>query len=350
MRVAIVDPSAFTLPYDHHLAVALAARGARVELVTSRFRFGAAPPAQGYVRRELFYPASSRMFGRSRLRLPLKAAEHVGGLARLRGIARDVLHVQWAPLPEIDVRLMPAGPRAVFTAHDILPRRTAHRPDLWRRLYRRFARVICHSGHGRDRLAGELGIPAARVAVIPHPVFPGAVRREDDGRTLLVFGLIRPYKQVEHAIEVARRLGVRLVVAGDPMYDLGGLRSAPGVEWRLGYRSGDEIDDLLAQATVTLFPYRPELDQSGALLRALGSGAAVAAYDVGGIAEPVKRFGAGVVVAADDIAGLAEGVGRLLDDADALTAARAGALRAREELTWDESAAAHLALYEELLA
>ncbi len=349
VRVAIVDPAGFTVPYDHHLARALGACGAAVELVTSRFRFGAAPEPEGYERRELFYPVSSRAFGRSRLRLPLKATEHLAGLARLRRVEHDVLHVQWAPLPELDVRLMPSGRRAVFTAHDILPRRTADRPELWRRLYGRYARVVCHSERGRDRLVHELELPERRVAVIPHPVFPGTVRREDDARTLLLFGLIRPYKQVEHAIELSRRLGVRLVVAGDPLYDIGDLRSVPGVEWRLGYQSEAQIDDLLAEATVTLFPYRPELDQSGALLRALGSGAAVAAYDVGGIAEPVRRFGAGLVVPADDIDALAEGVGRLLDDPDTLASAREGALRARAELTWDVAAAAHLALYEDLL-
>ena len=34
-------------------------------------------------------------------------------------------------------------------------------------------------------------------------------------------------------------------------------------------------------------------------------------YDVGGMAEPVRRYGAGLVVPADDIDALAEGVGRL---------------------------------------
>jgi hypothetical protein len=39
----------------------------------------------------------------------------------------------------------------------------------------------------------------------------------------------------------------------------------------------------------------------------------------------------------------------LLSDADALESARAGARRARNELTWDASARAHLALYEEIV-
>jgi len=39
----------------------------------------------------------------------------------------------------------------------------------------------------------------------------------------------------------------------------------------------------------------------------------------------------------------------LLSDRDALERARAGARRAREELTWDASAAAHSELYRELV-
>jgi glycosyltransferase involved in cell wall biosynthesis len=72
------------------------------------------------------------------------------------------------------------------------------------------------------------------------------------------------------------------------------------------------------------------------------------AYDVGGIAEPIRRFGAGRVVEAGDVEALAAAVRELLDDSDALAEARAGARRARQALTWDAAAAAHLALYEEL--
>src|SRR5213078_143057 len=70
MRVVIADPPAFTPAYDHELAAALARAGADVELVTSRFRFGEAPRPDGYPRGESFYPLSSRLFRRSRLRLP----------------------------------------------------------------------------------------------------------------------------------------------------------------------------------------------------------------------------------------------------------------------------------------
>ena len=53
---------------------------------------------------------------------------------------------------------------------------------------------------------------------------------------------------------------------------LDGLRDAERVEWRLGFLPQAELDRALSEATVAVFPYRAELDQSGALLQALGAG------------------------------------------------------------------------------
>jgi glycosyltransferase involved in cell wall biosynthesis len=352
VRVLLADPPAFTPPYDHELAEALARAGAEVELVTSRFRFGAAPEPGAYRRRELFYPLSSRVFGRSVLRVPVKVAEHPLGLASLRRIRADVLHVQWLPAPELDAFLFRPHLPSVFTAHDLLPRRTAHRTDLWRRLFARFDRIVVHSENGAETLS-DLGVERERLRVIPHPVFPTEPERHDDGRTVLAFGMIRPYKGLGDAIEAVREAGdARLLVAGDPLEPVEPYRAAADgleVEWRLGYLPQPDIDRAFGDATVAVFPYRPELDQSGALLRALGAGVPAVAYDVGGIAEPVRRFEAGRVVPAGDVAGLAAALHELLSDHEALERARRGAERAREELTWDAAARAHLAVYEEIV-
>jgi glycosyltransferase involved in cell wall biosynthesis len=351
MRILLADPPAFTPQYDHELASALARAGNDVELVTSPFRFGEAPTPDGYRRRELFYPVSSRLFRRSRLRLPLKLAEHPIGLVRLARRKADVAHLQWLSAPQVDEKLLRLSMPSVFTAHDLLPRRTAARQSLWRRLLARFDRVVVHSKRGRDTLS-ELGVDPERVRVIPMPVFASDPQRTDDGRTLLCLGIIRPYKGIGDAIEATRRIeGARLLVAGDPLEPVDGYRDQAGdvAEWRLGYLSEAELDRALGDGTVALFPYRPELDQSAALLRALGAGVPVVAYDVGGIAEPVRRFGAGRVVPAGDIEALAEAARELLDDPSALEHARLGAQRARRELTWDRAAEAHLELYRELL-
>ena len=344
MRVVLADPPAFTPQYDHELAVSLARAGADVELVTSRFRFGDAPIADGYVRSEPFYPVSSRLFRRSPLRLPLKLAEHLPGTAALLRRRPDVLHLQWLAAPEVDVRIFRPRVPTVFTAHDLLPRRTAKKRAMWLRLLRRFDAVIVHSARGRETLA-ELGVDAH---VIPHPVFRSDPTRNDDGRTLLAFGVIRPYKGLSDAIAAVKQIdNARLVVAGDPVEDVDGHRAQGGdrVDWRLGYLSQAEVDRAFGDATVAVFPYRPELDQSGALLQALGAGVPAVAYDVGGMAEPIERFGAGRVVPAGDVGAFAGAIRELLDDSSALQAARTGAERARDTLTWEAAAAAHLDLY-----
>jgi glycosyltransferase involved in cell wall biosynthesis len=344
VRIVIADPPAFTPWYDHELATALARAGAEVEVATSRFRFADLPPAAGYRRVERFYPVSSRLFRRSRARLPVKAVEHLGVVASLARWRADVMHIQWLALPQVDVYLRFRGP-TVFTAHDLLPRRTASRRALWRRLLGRFDRVVVHTEKGREALR-ELGVEAR---VIPHPVYPSAATRADDGHTLLALGLIRPYKGLSDAVDVVRRLSdARLLVAGDPAMPLDGLHDAPRVEWRLGYLPPAELDRALSEATLAIFPYRAELDQSGAMLQALGAGVPAVAYDVGGLAEPIERYSAGRVVPAGDVDALTEAVRELLGDPAALARAREGAERARAELTWDASAAQHLELYREL--
>ena len=347
MRVLLCDPSAFTPQYDHELAAGLARAGTDVELLTSHFRFGEVSTAVGYERRDAFYPWSSRAFRRSPLRLPLKALEHPLGMSRLARTKADVVHLQWLAWPKLDRALLRVRAPLVFTAHDLLPRRSADERDLWRRLFERFERVVVHSERGRRALA-EFGVPEAKLSVIPHPVFPSDPPHADDGHTVLALGVIRPYKGLADAIEATGRVdGARLLVVGDPMESVEAYRAAAGdrAEWRLGYLPDTELDRALGETTVAIFPYRAELDQSGAMLQALGAGVPVVAYDVGGLAEPIERYGAGRVVPAGDVEALTDAVRDLLADP---AAARAGAERARSELTWEAAAAAHLALYEEL--
>ncbi|MCZ7587813.1 MAG: glycosyltransferase family 4 protein [Gaiella sp.] len=349
MHVVLADPPAFTPPYDHELAAALVRAGARVDLVTAPFRFGRRPAPGGYQLVEDCYRRSSAI-RRDHVRRLAKILEHPFDLRRLLGRPADVLHLQWLAAPELDDLLLRTRTPLVFTAHDLLPRRTASRAGLWRRLFARFDRVVVHSQRGREVLA-DVGVDPARLRVIPHPVFRSDPVRADDGRTVLALGVIRPYKGLSDAVRATLAVdGARLLVAGDPRVPLDELRAQAGerAEWRLGYLGRPELERALAEATVAVFPYREELDQSGALLQSLGAGVPAVVYDVGGLGEVVGRYAAGRVVAADDRDGLAAALRALLDDEDALSEARAGAARARAELTWDAAAAAHLALYQEI--
>ena len=372
MRVALIDAGAYTPPYDHRLAAALAARGHEVTLLTAPFRFGEAPEPVGYRRQELFFPLSSSLFSRaprSRARLPLKALEYGPSMRRARRrletLAPDIVHVQWLFRPDLDIRWLRAVAAKrpiVFTAHDLGGMLTRRR-EAWRRVLETVDRIVVHSRRGVHELA-DFGILEARIARIPHPVFDSAAPVGGGGRpgqTLLFFGLIRAYKGVDLLLRalplVAQdRPDVRLVVAGDPLDSVEPLRRlanelgvAERVVWRLGFLPDDEVEDVLADASVVVLPYRRRVDASGVLALAVGHGVPIVASDVGSLGETVEEFGAGEVVPAVDIEALAAACIRLLGDDARRDEAVRGAARAREALTWEAAARQHEALYEALV-
>src|SRR6185503_186453 len=170
MRVTVVDPPAYTPPYDHALCSALARRGLDVELVTSNFRFGGTPPPQGYRRTEGFYPVRPGSAAAKALQHPLDMTRLA---RRLRRAEPGVVHFQWFPIPALDRVLLRAFPRpVVMTAHDILPREVRRGGAAsTRALLRDVDAVIVHSDAGRSRLAAEAEVDPGRIHVIPHGAF-----------------------------------------------------------------------------------------------------------------------------------------------------------------------------------
>ncbi|HWI71677.1 MAG TPA: glycosyltransferase, partial [Baekduia sp.] len=221
MRIDLVDPSAFTPPYDRALAAALARAGEDVTLVTSRFAYGDVPAAEGYRADERFYRrASSVGAPGSRARLVAKLAEHVPDMvsySRSAAGRADVVHFEWLTVQPLDVHLLPRGVPTVLTAHDVLPREPrAGQRRAQRRLYERVDHVIVHSEHGRARLLDELRIDPAKVTVIPHGAFThlaaldGALPPElpDTGAPVVALtGLLRPYKGIDVLLDAWRRFG-----------------------------------------------------------------------------------------------------------------------------------------------
>jgi glycosyltransferase involved in cell wall biosynthesis len=368
MRIALVDPGAYTPPYDHRLASALAARGHDVHLLTAPFRFGDTPAPDGYRREELFFRVSSSLFRRaprSRLRLAVKALEYLPGTRRVRRrideLNPDVVHFQWlVHRPDIDLRWLraiSAHRRTVLTAHDLWA--MLEDRAKWRPVFDAVDRVVVHSRRGVDELL-RLGLAEERIARIPHAVFDakdGTPAYGSAGSTLVFFGLIRTYKGIDLLLrampEIARRVpDARLIIAGDALDPVGPLRAladhlgvADRVEWRLTFHSDPEIDSLMAEADLVVLPYRSRADASGVLASALGRGRPVVASDVGNLGETVEGFGAGEVVPSEDVDALAAACVRLLTDADARARAVEGALAARKELTWAIAAELHEELY-----
>ena len=372
MRIVILDPPGFTPPYDDALASALAARGHEVHLLTAPDVNGAARGRNGYERHETFLPVSSRLLRRrprTRLRLALKAAEYVPSVRRtvrtVRGLAPDVVHVQWLGAAPYDVHWLRRLARAtplVLTAHDLAPRRRLNAAG-WDGVLRLADRVVVHSDHALARLA-ERGVERRRLARIPHAVFeppPGYVATEPAGETLLFFGLVREYKGLDVLLralpEVARTVPlVRLVVAGRPLMPVEPLRTlaerlgvADRIQWILRFVPPDEAVGFFEASAVAVLPYR-ELESSGVLATALGLGRPAVVTDVGSLGPIVREHGAGRVVRPEDSAALAAACTELLADPAALAAAAAGARAARDALTWESVAEQHERLYESVVA
>jgi glycosyltransferase involved in cell wall biosynthesis len=363
MRVHVVDPPAYTPPYDHALSAALAAAGADVTLVTSAFPYGEVPRGDGYRLDERFY---RRTFGAAGggVRRATRLAAHVPDMLAYRRAARaaDVVHLQWLALPQLDERLLPRRP-LVVTAHDVLPREP--RPGqlaAQQRLYERADAVVVLSEHGRERLIGDVRVNPAKVEVIAHGVLDHLTRvpaaplpaqlAAVDVPVVLCFGLMRPYKGLDVLVEAWRGIeDAELWIVGRPRMDTSSLHAAapPGVRFVERFVDGAEAAAFFRRADLAVLPYR-EIEGSGVLATALAFGSPLLLTDVGSFGE-VAATGAAELVAPGDAAALHIALARLLADAGR-RAALAEAARAAADgpYAWGPIAARHLELYDRLVA
>ena len=373
MKVQLVDPSAFTPPYDRALAAALARAGAEVELLTTRFLYGPVPPPEGYSVDELFYRCSARRGLEASARLPFKAAEHLPDMLRLRrAVDADVVHYQWLTIPPLDVRLLPSLRPRVMTAHYILPPQPSRRQV--RSAHRVFAAmdaVVAHSEQGAVRLREEVGLASAKVRVIPHGAFDYLTKLPEEkplpaelegaeGPVVLSFGLLRPYKGIENLLEAFGRLGVQggseppeLWVVGNPRMEVEPLRQlaarAPGrVRFVTRFVEDAEIPAIFRRADLVVLPYL-EAEHSGVLYTALAFGKPMVLSAVGGFPE-VAEAGAARLVPPGETAALAAAIEELsVDGAARAELAAAATHAAAGPFSWDEAARRTIGLYRELI-
>jgi glycosyltransferase involved in cell wall biosynthesis len=366
MRVTVVDPPAYTPPYDHALCAALAGRGLDVELVTSHFRYGGVPQPQGYHRTEGFYRVRPGSAAAKAVQHPLDMSRLA---RRLRRAPRGVVHFQWLPIPALDRWLVRAFPRpVVLTAHDVLPREARRGGGAGSSsLLRTVDAVVVHSEVGRSRLVAEAGVDPARINVIPHGAFehltgpasvtPPALEGLDGRRVVLFFGLVRPYKGVDLLVEAfpATPDDAVLLVVGMPRTPIAPLERRArelGIDERVRFVPrfvpDDELPSYFRRADVVALPYR-EIDQSGVLYTALAFGSPLLLSEVGGFPEIAAR-GAAQLVEPGNVESLRAGLIELLSDDGRRLAMGEAALRlARGEHSWAAVAEATERLYRLLL-
>lgn len=372
MKVQLVDPSAFTPPYDRALAAALARAGAEVELLTSRFLYGPVPPAEGYRVNECFYRRTAARGLDARARLPFKGLEHIPDMLRFRrAVDADVIHYQWLTFPPLDVRLLPPRRPRVMTAHYILPPRPSRRQvGSARRVFGSMDAVIVHSENSAARLRDELGLDPGTVRVVPHGAFDYLTKLPEEkplpaelegaeGTVILSFGLLRPYKGIEHLIEAYGRIAgsgssqIELWIVGNPRMDTGPLKQLAAeaggrVRFVTRFVEDAEVPAIFRRADLVVLPYL-DAEHSGVLYTGLAFGKPLVLSAVGGFPEAAAT-GAARLVPPGDVAALATTLEELTRDQAARAEMAAAAARAAAgPFSWDEAARRTLDLYRELI-
>ena len=381
MKIALVDPSLFTWPYDSALALALVELGHDVRV------FGRPPRCEEEQGAALdllvphFYGILARLEA-TRLPRPaflaLKGISHTFGMAcllrALREFRPDVIHLQWSPLPVVDRRFVPALKRiatTVFTVHDSSPFNGA--PGSSAQLagavaiMSSFHHVIVHTDSARARLVGY-GLPRQQVSRVPHGLldhYPLTVATQEhklDNRVeILMFGYLKRYKGIDILLRAAAAMEpeafgkIHILIVGKPMMDILPLRQMINelglnehVTLDPRFVPDEEVGNLFARADIVALPYR-EIDASGVLMTAIAGGIPVVASRLGLIAEMLEDGIHGRLVAPGDDRALANALEQVVLSEDLRIAMRQNVRALHTSIpSWDVIARTTVRLYEDV--
>lgn len=368
-RVALIDPlgDAGIGTYTHELAEAL--RSANVE--ADVFVPGASWIARLSGRHWVFPVLGSPLFRQRHIlnrstigghhsgpkteagrpqgdtRRPTRIARFVRGRVRdsylsielalwLRRQNYDLLWTQWPSVSDGSLSLWSAaraaGLRVVHTAHNVFPHEVAERDHRrCAHVYRRAQRIVVHSRMAADALGQAFRFAEHKLVISRHGLYttyPRNPARRDEvrarlgvrkGTTLaLIYGAIRPYKNVQTAIDALRSpeaLQIELLIAGretgygltdvDPSDMLHRTReyvSESGLTDRVhlvpGRFTNAQTADFFEAADLVLLPYL-ESWGSGLLCLALSYGKPVVVSRTGGMDEYVEGMPSAIVL--DDV-------------------------------------------------
>ena len=258
-----------------------------------------------------FYPytdlASGGLQKFGRMRLPIRYAELIAGLARsLFLIARKrpkaVFYALSSNLtPELIFLLIlrAFGVRTYVICHDVVPFVAAHEnrtfKNAQRRQFYRFAsKLICHNRRSIVELTQNYGIASERIEYVPFPIMDigglaeadGAAPTHEGGPRFLFIGHVRAEKGVNILVRAWREAqpsmtGAKLVIAGQVPHGVEICADAenPGLVLMDRYIGEAEYVRLIAEADFVVFPYIAGTN-SGVLSNVVSLGKPVIVSDI----------------------------------------------------------------------
>jgi glycosyltransferase involved in cell wall biosynthesis len=384
MKVAIIDPSCFTMPYDHALCEALVEQGCSVTFIGSRYLYGTWNCRAKYARMNLFYNLTNLLYANKTtgfLRKEFKGIEHVSNMCNLvkylKKMKPTIIHFQWIPFPLADnpflQSLQNIAP-TVLTIHDVYPYHAAPSSKLqtiyFKSALKQFTHLVVHTQSSYSIVNADFGILNEKISIIPHGIFEQYMKVQNleldlQIRNLVVvyFGTIKPYKGLDILIGAFAKLPkhvqeeTTLLIAGNPKMDVNPLKTladdlevAKHIQWKLGYISDEEAGNILRRASVFVLPHKHFEAQSGALMAMLPFGKPIIATTVGGFPDILNDGVHGYLVEPNNIDALTRAMVTILT-APAQRVKMGLAVRqlTRRDLSWNSVARKTIRLYESLL-
>jgi glycosyltransferase involved in cell wall biosynthesis len=334
----------FDRPYAYGLAMALVAKGIRLDVIGSE---EVDSPEMHITHNLRFFDlwraqdASATLSGKiSRI------VRYYARLLRYAMVAKpQVFHILWNNKFQFFDRTLlmmyykALGKKVTLTAHNVNQGRRDSNDTLLNRVtlriqYRLADHIFVHTRKMKDELMVEFGVSQPSVTVIRHPInnaFPdtdltpaGAKRRlglRDTEKTILCFGRIKPYKGIEHLLSAFQQLvandeNYRLIIAGEVQKGnepyLNEIKRTIATELDRGqvilkiqFVPDEEMELYLKAADVMVLPYN-EIFQSGVLFLAYSFGLPVIATDVGSFKEEIVEGRTGFLCRPADPADLAK--------------------------------------------
>lgn len=270
-------------------------------------------------------------------------------------------------------------PPMVTTCHTVLATPSPGQLQVFREICRLSADLVVMTAKGRELLTGVYGVPASKIAIIPHGIpdtDPASLDRDllrrnmgwTGRKIMLTTGLLSPNKGLRHVIAALPRIvrehpDVMYVVAGAThpnllrrdgeacRQELMDLAAELGVAGHVcfinRFASRDELVDMIVAADVFVTPYLNEAQiTSGVLAYASGLGKPVISTPYWH-ARDLLDASRGVLVPFASPDGLAEEVTRLFGDGERLQRMSAAALAHGRQMTWSHTGRRYLNLFDE---
>ena len=255
----------------------------------------------------------------------------------------DVIWTQWPVMTRYGIQFWSIckalGMRLVHTVHNVLPHeeKQTDRADVGR-IYEYSDSLIVHSKHSQEELLDIF--PSLRGKTLLSRIglftmFPRVperrmlVREElripDTSPLLLFYGSVRPYKNIEGALEALRdprcantilvvagkEYGYPDAIPGDPLARTRRIAQDLGVEGRVRFISGvrdiPSTSDLFEAADILLLPYLKSYG-SGVLLLGMTFGLHILAARTGGMEEYLEAYPGYTLLAGSDSDSIARGI------------------------------------------